>query len=283
MQISLTLPERLKDLRSERGLDISEVAEATGLSSSALSNYENDEGKDISHRAILALAKFYGVSTDYLLGLTETINHPNADLDALHLSDDMIGLLKSGRINNRLLCELAGHEDFQRLMVDMEIYVDRIANMRIHDINKVLATERKFVMEKQNLDGNDIYMRAFKLAQIDADEYFAHVIFEDLQPILRDIREAHKTDTTTADTDSPAADAMQQLQSALGAEGNDAEKQMRVFLSLLGIDYDILTADERVTLTGILEKSKLLKSGVSKRGKAKGPMTHGHGKRKKKK
>ena len=67
----LTLPERLKDLRTERSLDIAEVAKATGLSSSALSNYENDEGKDISHRAILALAKFYGVSADYLLDLTE--------------------------------------------------------------------------------------------------------------------------------------------------------------------------------------------------------------------
>lgn len=283
MNISLTIPERLKDLRTERGLDIADVANATGISSSALSNYENDESKDISHRAILALAKFYDVSADYLLGLTEIKNHPNAELHELHLSEDVIELLKSGRINNRLLCELAGHEDFRRLMVDMEIYVDRIANMRIHDINRVLATERKFVMEKQNLGGNDVYMRALELAQIDADEYFAHVIFEDLQPILRDIREAHKTDTTTADTDSPAADTAQQLQSVLGIEGSDAEKKMRAFLSLLGIDYDELTADERVTLTGILEKSKLLKSGASRRGKAKGPMTHGHGKRKKKK
>ena len=90
MYVSLTIPERLKDLRTERGLDIAEVAKATGLSSSALSNYENDEGKDISHRAILALARFYGVSADYLLGLTETKNHPNADLADLHLNDNTI-------------------------------------------------------------------------------------------------------------------------------------------------------------------------------------------------
>lgn len=282
MQISLTIPERLKDLRTERGLDIAEVAKATGLSSSALSNYENDEGKDISHRAILALTKFYGVSADYLLGLTETKNHPNADLDDLHLSDDMIGLLKSGRINNRLLCELAGHEDFQRLMVDMEIYVDRIANMRIHDLNTLLAAERKTVMEKMNLDGNDVNMRALELAQIDGNEYFAHVIYDDLRPILRDIRAAHEIDTTTADTDSPAEDAIRQIEDVVSGEGGAQEKQVRILLSQLGIDYDTLTTDEFVTLMGIIDKSKLLRSNASKRGKARGPMTHGHGKRKKK-
>lgn len=282
MQISLTIPERLKDLRTERGLDIAEVAKATGLSSSALSNYENDEGKDISHRAILALAKFYGVSADYLLGLTETKHHPNADLDDLHLSDDVIGLFKSGKINNRLLCELAGHEDFQRLMVDMEIYVDRIANMRIHDLNTLLAAERKAVMEKMKLDGNDVNMRALELVQIDGDEFFVRVIYDDLCPILRDIRAAHEIDTTTADTDSPAEDAIRQIENVVNGEGSAQEKQVRILLSQLGIDYDALTTDEFVTLMGILDKSKLLRGNASKRGKAKVSMAHGYGKRKKK-
>ena len=61
----------------------------------------------ISHYALIRLAKFYGVTADYLLGLSEMKNHPNADLADLRLSDEMIDLLKSGRINNTLLCELA--------------------------------------------------------------------------------------------------------------------------------------------------------------------------------
>ena len=35
----------------------------------------------------------------------------------------MMELLKSGRINNRLLCEIATHENFVTLMADTEIYV----------------------------------------------------------------------------------------------------------------------------------------------------------------
>ena len=67
MQIKLTIQERLKDLRVERGLTLEQLAEQTGLSKSALGKYEADDFKDISPFSIVTLAKFYGVSTDYLL------------------------------------------------------------------------------------------------------------------------------------------------------------------------------------------------------------------------
>ena len=90
MQIKLTIQERLKDLRVERGLTLEQLAEQTGLSKSALGKYEADDFKDISPFSIVTLAKFYGVSTDYLLGMTETKNHPDTELGALHLSDGAI-------------------------------------------------------------------------------------------------------------------------------------------------------------------------------------------------
>ena len=70
LQIKLTIQERLKDLRVERGLTLEQLAEQTGLSKSALGKYEADDFKDISPFSIVTLAKFYGVSTDYLLGMT---------------------------------------------------------------------------------------------------------------------------------------------------------------------------------------------------------------------
>ena len=99
MNVTLTIQEKLKDLRTSRGLNLEQLAEQTGISRSALGQYETDEYKDISHTSIVTLAKFYGVSADYLLGLTENKNHPNTDLQDLHLTDDMIALLKNGEIN----------------------------------------------------------------------------------------------------------------------------------------------------------------------------------------
>lgn len=99
----LTIQERLKDLRVERELTLKELAEQTGLSSSALGSYESDDTKDISHYALIKLAKFYGVTADYLLGLSEMKSHPNADLADLRLSDGMIDVLKEGRVDTALL------------------------------------------------------------------------------------------------------------------------------------------------------------------------------------
>ena len=57
-------------------------------------------------------------------GLSDIGNHPNADLNDLHLGDKMLELLKSGRLNNRFMCELVTHKDLQRFVVDVEIYID---------------------------------------------------------------------------------------------------------------------------------------------------------------
>lgn len=174
MNVKLTIQEKLKDLRIERHLTLEQLAAETGISKSALGKYESDDFKDISPFSITTLAKYYGVSTDYLLGLTETKNHPNADLQDLHLSDEMIALLKSGSINNRLLSELALHKDFQRFLVDIEIFVDRIADMRIHDMNALLEANWQQIMEKYNPGENDLYLRTLELAQeefSDADQH----------------------------------------------------------------------------------------------------------------
>ena len=72
MYAKLTIPERLKDLRVvDKHLTLEQLAEQTGLSKSALGKYETDDYKDISPFAIATLADFYGVSADYLMGLTD--------------------------------------------------------------------------------------------------------------------------------------------------------------------------------------------------------------------
>ena len=93
MQTKLPIGERMKDLRVEKGLTLEALGQQTGLSRSALGNLESGNFKDISPFAITTLAQFYGVSTDYLLGVSELIIHPNAELHELHLSDAMLELL----------------------------------------------------------------------------------------------------------------------------------------------------------------------------------------------
>ena len=280
MQPKLTIQERLKDLRVECGLTLEQLSAETGISKSALGKYEADDFKDISPFSMVKLAKFYGVSTDYLLGLTEQKNHPNTELDALHLGDDAIEVLRTGKFNHRLLSELICHKDFQRFMLDTEIYVDRIADMRVNDMNAVLEAVRQMTLMKNGGEENDLHLRTLEVAQIREDEYFGSLIAGDLKDILRDIRSEHRPDTMTADETSLVATVQGQLQDAMNFEGSVEEKKAKALLATLGIDYDAITMEQFVNLIEVLKLSKHLKTPISQRGKT--TMTHGKGKRKRK-
>ena len=265
MNIKLTVAERLKDLRVEKGWTLDRLAEETGLSKSALGLYETDDKRDISPFAILKLAETYEVTTDYLLGASENKKHSNTELTALHLSDDALTVLKDGKFNHRLLSELICHKQFRRLMVDAEIYVNRIADSRISDLNAMLEVTRKQVQGQYAPDADDLYMRTLELAQV----HFKAVVTEDLTAILNDIRSAHIKDETTADEESTAVDVARQLQSATNYEGSKEERQLRAYLAAFGIDYDSCTKEELVTIISVLKKSKHLKNPMQRqRGKA---------------
>ena len=112
MYTKLSIPERLKDLRvADKHLTLEQLAEQPGLSKSALGKYETDDYKDISPFAIATLADFYGVSTDYLMGLTENKNHPNAELQSLHLSDDIPPHFNAGSIDKRSYMDMLQLEE----------------------------------------------------------------------------------------------------------------------------------------------------------------------------
>ncbi len=64
--LTMTFGQKLFQLRKERDLTQDEVGKATGVYKSQVSNWEKDKEKP-SIDSIIALAKFFGVSTDYLL------------------------------------------------------------------------------------------------------------------------------------------------------------------------------------------------------------------------
>ena len=57
MKTRLETHEILKDLRVEKGLNLEQLAEQTGISKSALGSYEADEDKDISLQESLGIGR----------------------------------------------------------------------------------------------------------------------------------------------------------------------------------------------------------------------------------
>ncbi len=62
---------RLRELRLNKGLRQEQVAKLIGVNKSAISTYENDT-RQPSFDILVRLANLYRVSTDYLLGQTNT-------------------------------------------------------------------------------------------------------------------------------------------------------------------------------------------------------------------
>ena len=180
----------------------------------------------------------------------------------------MVTLLSSGKINNRLLCELATHSNFQRLMVDMEIFIDRIADMRVDQMNLILEATRQTILGKYAPGENDLYVRTLELGQVQESDFFSHILHDDLDSILRDIREAHRKDKTTADPQPTLENIKEKFQRDI-QQGSATEMMIHVFCDKLQIPLEKISSEDFSAFLRILSLSKLLKHPNNMRGKVK--------------
>ena len=263
----VSIQERLKDLRVERGLTLEQLAEETHLSKSALGSYEGDNLKDISHHALIQLAKVYEVTVDYLLGRSKTKNHPNADLADLRLSDDMIELLKSGRVDTSLLCELAVHPDFPRLMADLEIYVNGTAVKQVQSANAIVDIMSATIMKQHNPGLSDPQLRQLVAAHIDDDSFCRYVIQQDINKIALDLREAHKDDFFSVPEDNPLEDFLQTAEETASPDSDPEQAALAFICKRLKLNLKKLSEEEKKWLKKIAQKSDLLKNPNPQRGR----------------
>ena len=66
----MTFAERLKELRLSRGFTQKQVYEAVGMSALGYQRYEYGE-REPAYQKLLALADYFDVSLDYLVGRSE--------------------------------------------------------------------------------------------------------------------------------------------------------------------------------------------------------------------
>lgn len=64
--------QRLKDLREDKNLNQQKVAEYLGMKQQQYSNYERGL-RELPIKHLIALCKYYNVSSDYILGFTNDL------------------------------------------------------------------------------------------------------------------------------------------------------------------------------------------------------------------
>ena len=116
--------ERMEDLRNRRKLTLKEVAEKTGIDYSTLSRIENGNVKKVGDDVLLKLARFFGVSTDFLLGITNVPDKKNYTIEELGLTPEAARNPYTGAIENRVINLLLVHPDFATLTNRIADYLD---------------------------------------------------------------------------------------------------------------------------------------------------------------
>lgn len=69
----MKLGEKLKILRLEKGLSLQELADKFNVGKTTIANYERGDRKP-DYEMIIKFCKFFDVTSDYLLGLTDDPN-----------------------------------------------------------------------------------------------------------------------------------------------------------------------------------------------------------------
>ena len=139
----MAINERLKKLRTSRGLSQSEMADKLGVSLSSYQKYERDKGSVTPSLDVLVrIADYYDVSVDYLLGRA---NKEQTELDEL-IGQFNMGLLEKKIVENYLSLE----EKMRGQLMD---YLEKAV--------KEVAAESAKIAESNN---QNIYLKASRSA-----------------------------------------------------------------------------------------------------------------------
>jgi len=265
MDCKLTLQEKLRDLRDERKLTIAELADKTTITTSTLQRLESDEDYRVGYQDLMLLAKFYGVSTDYLFGLTDNRIPYNIEISELGLSDSAIGVLREGKLNNRLLSKLISHADFVKLLVAVEIYLDRFISPHLKTWNAVFELAEQKIRESNDVSGNDKIIEVLKEANISDDDFLLHKVVERFRELMVELYSEHKNNARISEEKTDVLKVLADDVDAITASKSKAKAKMTLLAKQIGLNIKGLSDVEVRILIKALEKSELYRNARGRR------------------
>lgn len=174
MKYELTIQEKLKDLRVENGLSLEQLADATGISKSALSSYEVVENREISSFVKKLCPDDYNLQA-------ETLKRISIEEDAFFehtLSEDIVRIMRE--IRARHLGDIESKADTS--IVDrMVATVDEVAGFKGTPLKKFKLIFHKWFGAKD-----------IKLTD-NADEQLESALNSELlKPVTSDKKKKHR-------------------------------------------------------------------------------------------
>lgn len=203
MARELTPNQRIDQLRDEKGWMKAELAKRIGVHPSQIGRIISGDTASISSDILIGLTKEFGVSADYILGLTPVRAPKNSDISELGLSEVAVRKLLDGSINTDILNRLMEHKDFPFLLKLIQIYFCDSAALGMASRNESID----FVIEmltdfgQENTEYKDEVKHdqdVFKAQKMKPHEAETEKIKEVLFRMMRDIKQDFENSIPTS-------------------------------------------------------------------------------------
>ena len=214
--------QRIQDLIKSRKITQAELAERVGLSSSTLSRYLQGRTTNLGDGFIIRIAKYFDVSTDFLLGETDIPDRKNYDIAELGLSAETAKLLYTGKVDASVLNQLVEHPRFPQLLLLLARYRDETMIAGINAMNQILTFIRSLTLDQANLHPEDAVavknatqdLKLLATPPVTADTNTIQNLF---MQIVRDIKK--NAESNANEQQAATAEVLKQLRENLTKDG----------------------------------------------------------------
>lgn len=184
--------KRLIWLREQRDWTQKQLAERIGVPPSQINRIESGQTKTISSDLLIALSQEYGVTTDYLLCLSNISSNRHAEVDRLGLSETAVRQLIARKVDPEIVSLLLEHKRFPELTRTVKIYLDAqmtadmAARNELYDFaaRELYGLKDDSGSNRQELARDIHLIKAQRIDKHEMDKAHIHTVFME---ILEDI------------------------------------------------------------------------------------------------
>lgn len=138
--LSDTTGRRITGLREREDMTLDELAAKIGINATTLGRIEKGQTQKINSDVLVALAREFNVSTDFLLGLTSIPERKNYDVSELGLSAQSVRNLYTQRVDTDVVNRLLEHPRFATLTAMIAQYLDDTFAAGVAVQNQIFAS-----------------------------------------------------------------------------------------------------------------------------------------------
>ena len=153
--------DRIRDLCRSRNITQVELAQAVGMDKSTLSRVMAEKTSKLSSKNLVAIANYFEVSTDFLLGLTDIPARKEHDIERLGLSVEAAANLHQGKLNHSVVCQLLENPKFAELTRQIALYQEGVLASGVAAQNQMYNSMSSLMLEHGQANPEDILKDLF--------------------------------------------------------------------------------------------------------------------------